>query len=194
MFVDFPKYQWQALDADHGAKVTGVDLFFGQGLYEDDEDEEESQDTGVQEYRKYRWNLNAPFADDRRHAEGAGIRPESFELVNSRFLADGIDARRWRGYVDDLRKLLKPGTGWLQMIELEFFFQSDSGMLQYDNTEPLYLWQQWYHSELQRRGKDPQVGRRLRTLMTDAGFHDVRYWPMRLQIGRWNQSQLLSQA
>ncbi|KAI6895733.1 hypothetical protein KC318_g20463, partial [Hortaea werneckii] len=94
----------------------------------------------------------------------------------------------WPGYVNDLRKLLRPDTGWLQMVELEFFFQSDSGMLRYDESEPLYLWQQWYTSELRRLGKDPQVGRRLRALMVDAGLRDVRYSPLRLQIGRWNQT------
>ncbi|KAI7118080.1 hypothetical protein D0869_02090 [Hortaea werneckii] len=172
------------LEEQENCVVTGVDIYFGQGVEDDEEDE--GDDTGLQEYIRYRWNMNAPFAQDRRREEA--LRPESFDLINSRFLDDGINASRWPGYVNDLRKLLRPDTGWLQMVELEFFFQSDSGMLRYDESEPLYLWQQWYTSELRRLGKDPQVGRRLRALMVDAGFRDVRYTPLRLQIGRWNQT------
>lgn len=169
-------------------QITGLDVYFGQGS-EDNDDEESEEDTGVQEYVRARWNLNISFASDPRRAGKEGLRPESFDLINSRFVADGIDTSRWPGYVDDLRKLLRPGTGWLQMAEVELLFQSDNGMLRYDNSEHLFVWQQWYANAMQRIGKDPRAGRRLGAHMRSAGFRDVRERQIRLEIGAWNTSQ-----
>lgn len=168
------------------SKVTGVDIFFGQG-YEDDSDDENSNTQGVQEFDKYRWNLNARFRDDRSSSR---LRPDTFDLINSRFLAEGIDANRWSSYIEELKLLLRPG-GWLQMVELEFRFQSHAGRLRYTPQEPLFRWQGWYDATMREKNKDPRIGSQLGTYMRRAGFENVETLAIPLQIGRWNQSQSL---
>ena len=60
-----------------------MDIYLGEDGEEDDaddEDEDEEDENGVQEFFKTRWNLNASF----RNAPGSsGLRPESFDLINS---------------------------------------------------------------------------------------------------------------
>lgn len=168
-------------------EVTGIDIYFGQGDEDEDEDEDEDGDSdedGVQEFIKHRWNLNAPFSDNRTSSR---LRPESFDLINSRLLADGINEGRWQSYISNLKALLKPG-GWLQMVELDLSFQSDSGRLRYDDTEPLFLWKRWYDYAMTQMGRNPRVGRQLEQLMMNAGFEAVWHQRLRLEIGRWNQS------
>ncbi|KAG9539542.1 hypothetical protein KCU77_g22904, partial [Aureobasidium melanogenum] len=67
------------------------------------------------------WNLNVPFRYDQEE-----LARDKYDLVNSRFLADSIDASRWGAYVQDLHDRLR-GGGWLQMLEAHFHFQSRSG-------------------------------------------------------------------
>ncbi|KAJ4006710.1 hypothetical protein NW752_010711 [Fusarium irregulare] len=43
-------------------------------------------------------------------------------------VAGGIHANRWRSYVRDIFRVLKPG-GWCQMVEIYFNAQSDNGTL-----------------------------------------------------------------
>ncbi|KAH9845121.1 Methyltransferase domain [Teratosphaeria destructans] len=160
--------------------VVGVDVYFGQGLEDDDEEEEEEERDGIEEWTQHTWNLNGRF----RHS---GISPETFDLINSRLLAEGIDAARWPSYVVDLKNLLKPG-GWLQMVELELKIQSNNGGLQYSMNEPLFLWQSWYEIGMRCHGKEPRIGRRLGELMRQAGFERVHAPPAKqLPIGTWNR-------
>lgn len=163
-----------------------MDIFFGQG-HEDDSDDENSDGQGVQEFDKYRWNLNARFRDDNSSSR---LRPDTFDLINSRFLAEGIDANRWSSYIEELKLLLRPG-GWLQMVELELRFQSHSGRLQYTPQEPLFRWQGWYDATMREKNKDPRIGSQLGTYMRRAGFENVETRAIPLHIGRWNQSQFL---
>ena len=168
-------------------EVTGIDLYFGQGEDGNDDDEDENDDSddsdeeGVQEFIKHRWNLNAPFRT------GSRLRPDTFDLINSRLLMDGIDTNRWDPYVRELKFLLKPGA-WLQMVELQLSFQSDSGLLNYVDSEPLWSWQRWYEYGMSHMRKDYRIGQRLGQLMTSNGFERVSHQRHRLQIGRWNGS------
>ncbi|KAK5111311.1 hypothetical protein LTR85_012206 [Meristemomyces frigidus] len=166
-------------------EVTGVDIYFGQGDEEDEDDGEDSDDDGVQEFIKKRWNLNAPFRDDRSRSR---IRAERFDLVNSRLLMDGINTNRWPAYVQDLYNVLKPG-GWLQMVELELKFQSDNGRLRLDDEGALYSWHRWYYHTMVQDGRDPKIGERLGGLMRQYRFQNVSHRSHRLQIGRWNEGR-----
>lgn len=169
--------------------MTGVDIFLGQSESDDSEDGEGSNGNGndvepVQEYVKKRWNLNASFREDRSEDR---LRPESFDLINSRYLADGINANRWSSYVRELKYLLKPG-GWLQMVEIQFPFQSSSGLLP-DNS-CLTRWWQWYSRALDRMSKNVRVGRELGQLLTTHGFQHVRAISHDLPIGDWNPGSI----
>ncbi|KAK5133801.1 hypothetical protein LTR08_007230 [Meristemomyces frigidus] len=165
-------------------EVTGVDIYFGKGE-DDEEEDDDSEEEGVREWEKYRWNMNARFRDDRSDSR---LRREYFDLINSRMLMDGINTTRWPDYIKELWVLLKPG-GWLQMVELELKFQTDSGIVGYDNSQPLFLWQQWYYHAMGQLGKDPRVGERLGAFVMQAGFQNVGTSSRRLQIGRWNESE-----
>ncbi|KAK3680938.1 hypothetical protein LTR37_021024 [Vermiconidia calcicola] len=164
--------------------VTGVDIFFGRGDdEEEDPDQSDSDGNGVEaveEYRKKRWNLNARFRD--APAEDR-LRRESFDLINSRFLTEGINTDRWSSYIRELKELLKPG-GWLQMAEVQLHFQSSNGRLRDDSN--LARWWQWYSYTLPLMGKNPRVGRELGRLLGSAGLRNVRSHSFDLPIGGWN--------
>lgn len=134
----------------------------------------------VQEYWNKRWNLNASFRLDRSESH---LSPESFDLINSRLLSDGIDRDRWPTYVRDLRQLLRPGC-WLQMVELHLHFQSDSGRLSDDSF--LNRWWMWHAHCQERMRKDPRIAPRLSQLLTNEGFEYVRARDTRLPIGAWD--------
>jgi hypothetical protein len=157
-----------------------VDIFTGQGDDEDEENDDEGE-TGIELFVKKRWNLNASFREDK--SEDA-LKPETFDFINSRMLADGIDRDRWPTYVKELHALLRP-DGWLQMIETHPLFQSDSGR----EAPALQRWFEWYIEAMNRMNKDARVGARLRELMIDAGFRDVRYSVVKMPIGMWDRGK-----
>ncbi|EME79218.1 uncharacterized protein MYCFIDRAFT_156538 [Pseudocercospora fijiensis CIRAD86] len=171
------------LSAD--ALCTGVDIFTGVGDDEvdndDDQADEDDEERGIEVFTKKRWNLNAPFREDR--SEDC-LRPETFDLINSRLLADGIDSDRWPSFVRDLHALLKP-NGWVQMVEFHSMFQSSTG-------RPTVFLQEWwnrYSAVLQATRKDPRVGPRLRQLMADARFVDIQYHQIPCPMGAWDEDR-----
>ncbi|TKA65407.1 hypothetical protein B0A55_10746 [Friedmanniomyces simplex] len=168
-------------------KVVGVDIYLGNrddDEDDDDDDDDDGNNDGVQEFERKRWNLNAPFRADPSPSQ---LKREQFDLVNSRFLAEGINADRWPTYIRELKKLLKPG-GWLQMVELELVFQSDNGRLAPNASEPLYVWSEWYRHAMTQRNKNPRVGQLLGQYLQTEGFDNVWSGPQRLEIGRWNSA------
>ncbi|KAF4457168.1 hypothetical protein F53441_856 [Fusarium austroafricanum] len=56
------------------------------------------------------------------------FRSNHFDFVHSQMVAGGIHANRWRSYIRDIFRVLKPG-GWCQMVEIYFNAQSDNGTL-----------------------------------------------------------------
>lgn len=180
-------------------QVTGVDIYFGRGVEEDDEDPEEEEDEpdAVQEFVKKRWNLNARFREDRSDDR---LLTDSFDLINSRLLAEGINADRWESYVRDLHHMLKPGHGWLQMVELQLHIQSWNGRLRADScltksvcmyavlsplADSIARWWQWYDSKMAWMRKDPRIGRRLQQLLRNQDFADVQAGSIDLPLGEW---------
>lgn len=140
-----------------------------------------------------RWNLNAPLQLGPRE-----VARDRYDLINSRFLASGIDRHRWPGYVKDLYDRLEPG-GWLQMTEAYMNIQSDSGRRQ--EAPNIGRWWELYSSALEQQGRDPRVGTAvtsasqrawvdLTRLMVDTGFVRVETELPRLPIGEWPTSEL----
>ncbi|KAL9079669.1 MAG: hypothetical protein Q9157_001445 [Trypethelium eluteriae] len=110
-----------------------------------------------------------------------GFRPQSFDLINSRFLAPGINKTRWQTYVRDLARLLKR-KGWLQMVEWGYLIQSDSGML-HENSF-CRRWNDLYREAL-NESKDLRVGQKLRDLMRSAGLQRIETTVSPIPIGNW---------
>lgn len=161
-------------------QVTGVDIYISQG---EDEDEANDDEGSEEYYIRKRWNLNAPFSQDRRPQH---LRPESFHLINSRLLAEGINKERWGPYVRELRSLLVPG-GWLQMLELRMLFQSSNNSIP-DNS-PLRQWSECYDRAMTMMNKEPRIGSRLQALMVEQGFETVQSNTFDLPIGNWNPGE-----
>ncbi|KAL1302170.1 hypothetical protein AAFC00_002601 [Neodothiora populina] len=134
-----------------------------------------------------RWNLNAPFRLDQ------GVLSERYTFINSRFLANGIDAARWPSYIQDMYGRLRSG-GWLQMTEAYMNIQSDNGRR--DEAPSLGRWWHLFSTALEQQGRDPRVGTtvvhanqrswaNLKALMTQAGFDCIQERHPRLPIGGW---------
>ena len=166
------------------AKATAVDICFDQRTPSDDDDDEDDdgRDGGVQEYGKKRWNLNQAFRTDRSEDR---LRPETFDVIHSRFLADGIDASRWQAYVADLRQLLKKG-GWVQMIEMIPHIQSENGRLGDDSY--LNTWWLSYSRVLTQMGRNVRIGRDLERMLAHEGFERVGSRSYNIPIGTWDRS------
>jgi predicted methyltransferase len=56
------------------------------------------------------------------------FRSDRYDVVHSQMMAGGIHANRWRSYIRDIFRVLRPG-GWCQMVEIYFNAQSDNGSL-----------------------------------------------------------------
>lgn len=161
-------------------------MCLGQRRADDADDETDgdngSGDGGVQEYDKKRWNLNLPFQLDRSEDR---LRPEMFDVVHSRFLADGIDTTRWQAYIADIRRLLRR-RGWIQMVELIPHFQSGNGRLRDDSH--LTTWWMLYSQALTQTGKNVRIARELERLLAREGFDNIRATPYDLPVGTWHPS------
>lgn len=133
---------------------------------------------------KKRWNLNEPFRYDQEE-----LARDKYDLVNSRFLADSINASRWASYVQDLHDRLR-GGGWLQMLEAQFNIQSRSGR----PLEYLSRWWNIYSQALERQNKDPRVGTELSRHLHNAGFINIAVEPKQLPVGEWHQDPRLREV
>lgn len=123
------------------------------------------------------WDLNDSF----RRAPFEETRPETFDLINSRFLVDGIDEQRWTPLIKEYKALLRE-KGWLQMVELEWTFHSDSNQ----DLPHLTRWSNAYSLALRRTQKDPGIAGRLERIMRlEAAFEQVEVEVRNIRLGGW---------
>ncbi|KAE8349166.1 S-adenosyl-L-methionine-dependent methyltransferase [Aspergillus coremiiformis] len=141
-------------------EVTGVDIF----PYIDPNDTPDNLWLQVDD-------LNCPFT----------FSPDHFDLVHSRLLATGINRDRWPSYIEDIKRVLKPG-GWVQLIEIYFNIQSYSGLM--DETHALRQWSSQLMGSLQEM-KDPRVGTKLANLLAAAGLENIRSEMIALPFSAW---------
>ncbi|PHH85918.1 hypothetical protein CDD83_10996 [Cordyceps sp. RAO-2017] len=107
--------------------------------------------------------------------------PDHFDVVHSQMMAGGIHANRWRSYVQDIFRVLRPG-GWCQMVEVYFNAQSDNGTLGRDDA--LSRWSSQYLNTLHPR-KDPRAALQLPSWMRSAGFKEVESRLLTLPMCAW---------
>ncbi|KAI9844445.1 MAG: hypothetical protein M1838_002181 [Thelocarpon superellum] len=108
--------------------------------------------------------------------------PNSFDLVHSRLVANGINRDRWPQYLRDIKRALKPG-GWVQMVELYYNCQSDNGSLTDDHA--LRQWSSQYLSSMDGL-KDLRAPMRLAQMMRDAGLVDLETRMIPLPLCAWS--------
>ncbi|PYH74613.1 class I SAM-dependent methyltransferase [Aspergillus vadensis CBS 113365] len=171
----------RVLDCGHGAgswaiqvaeefpecEVIGVDI--SPHMIPDDDDE----DFDVAENLEFQVDdLNRPFT----------FPPKYFDLVNSRMMATGIDGSRWSSYIQDIKRVLKPG-GWVQLVEIYFNVQSDNGSL--TEKHALRQWSTKLMSSVEDV-KDLRVGTRLRDLLLAAGLKEVESTMIPVPLCEWS--------
>ena len=132
--------------------------------------------TGLQQFHKLPWDLNTSLLN----APGEYVNRERFNMINSRFLTDGIYKDRWEPLIREYKLLLKPG-GWLQMVEVRWRFLSRS-----DKALPnLTAWSDEYMNALSSMKKDPKIIARLEQLVRFAGFEGVEGRTCNIPVGNW---------
>ncbi|KAK2022843.1 UMTA methyltransferase [Colletotrichum zoysiae] len=116
-----------------------------------------------------------------------------FDLVHSQMMAGGIHSNRWRDYIRDTFRVLRPG-GWCQMVEIYFNAQSDNGTLTQSKEggpppEKLYhalrRWSRRYLDSVQPY-KDPRAPLQLQSWMQSAGFDSVETQMIPLPTCGWS--------
>ena len=160
--------RWIFADA---LQIVGVDVF-------------DRHVTGLQQFHKLPWDLNTSF----RNAPAEFVRPDKFDMINSRFLTDGINFDRWLSLILEYKQLLRPG-GWLQMAEIRWTFRSHS-----DHDLPnLTLWSNTHREALLAMQKDPDVTeRRLEWYPRRVGFEHVEEQIHNVPVGSWRPGGYLT--
>lgn len=169
------------------SKTTGVDVFLGRGTETElnrNNDDEEDEEEETQGYIKVRWNLNAPLHNQSIHPQ---LHPESFDLINSRMLAEGINRARWPAYLGELKRLLKP-SGVIQLVELDLCIQSYNGSLPDESC--IRRWWNVYQEAMTRLDKNARIGRSLRRLLEEQEFGNISGQFVDVPIGEWNPGRL----
>lgn len=110
-----------------------------------------------------------------------------FDLINSRFLTDGIDKDRWQSLIEEYKLLLKPRC-WLQMVEVLWKFHSPSDQA----LSSLDEWSKAYMNALTLMQKDPDITEsRLEWFARRAGFEQVHKNTRRVMVGNWRPGSYL---
>ena len=105
-------------------------------------------------------------------------------------MAPGIKLNRWRSYIRDLKRLLRP-NGWVQLVEYYYIIQSHSGLL--TSNHSLQQWSDGYRAAIDGE-RDPRVGRNLGQMLRTAGFDSVEERTFHVPIGSWPSGASLSFA
>ncbi|RSL56591.1 hypothetical protein CEP54_008748 [Fusarium duplospermum] len=114
-----------------------------------------------------------------------------FDVVHSQMVAGGIHANRWRSYIRDIFRVLRPG-GWCQMVEIYFNAQSDNGTLTRGKPSNLqardHALSRWSRRYLQSQQpyKDPRAPLQMATWMRSAGFTEVESRLLTLPMCAWS--------
>ncbi|KAL2885245.1 Altered inheritance of mitochondria protein 41 mitochondrial [Ceratocystis lukuohia] len=130
---------------------------------------------------------------------------ESFDIVNSRMVAGGVEKRHWVGYLHELKRITKRG-GFVQMAEMDYQPYSRSNqvipeLMQKVIEQGLGRWGALYYQTMSRR-KDPEITKKLYQMMCGVGFVDIAShiimaptcsWPEEAyakELGHINQSNV----
>ncbi|KAH8736012.1 S-adenosyl-L-methionine-dependent methyltransferase [Ilyonectria robusta] len=110
------------------------------------------------------------------------FRSNHFDLVHSQMMAGGIHANRWRSYIRDIFRVLRPG-GWCQMVEIYFNAQSDNGTL----TRGEHIGRLGFkYLQSAQPYKDPRAPLQLANWMRSAGFTEIESRLLTLPMCAWS--------
>jgi len=105
----------------------------------------------------------------------------SFDLVHSRLVMAGIREDQWSGYINEIFRILKPGTGWAQSAE--------GGLPFWDGPVPQGSYYARYLEMVMRRLVESSNcilhGEHLEQRFRDTGFVDINVIKKTWDIGNW---------
>jgi len=113
--------------------------------------------------------------------DGLEFDDGSTDLVHSRLVHGGISESQWPPYMKEIYRILKPGNGWAQCIELFFpYCLSDENVPQDIGLKQLFRNIEQHYST---QGFRLVGGDKLEQLMRDAGFVDIKEKVVRVEVG-----------
>ncbi|KAL5596704.1 hypothetical protein BROUX41_006604 [Berkeleyomyces rouxiae] len=106
------------------------------------------------------------------------FNPNTFDVINSRMVVGGVDAKKWESYINQLYYIAKPG-GLVQMTEWSYTPRSDTNSL--NKESGLYKWASLFHKTMERplgenrdKAKCPTITEQLNYRMRWSGFKEVQ--------------------
>ncbi|KAK6071247.1 methyltransferase domain-containing protein [Seiridium cupressi] len=122
-----------------------------------------------------------------------GLEPDSFDLVHVQMLAGSIT--NWPALYQNIYRHLKPGTGMIEHVEINFDPQSNDSSLPPDSR--LRLWFNEMRSAYEQARRPIVLEPSTETWLKQAGFEDIKRnikeipyhpWPSsehQKEVGRW---------
>lgn len=107
--------------------------------------------------------------------EGMSFPDASFAYVHQRYMIGAIPRDQWPRTVAELVRVTQPG-GWIELVEAGTSRGGGAALETVDS---------WVASVLARRGLDIHLGSQLRTILTQAGAHDVVMREISLPLGAY---------
>jgi len=120
--------------------------------------------------------------------EGLDFDTGSTDLVHSRIIHDGVRIAQWPAYMDEVLRILKPGTGWAQCAEPGCpLVRCDDESVPKD--APIF---EFVSRMTESRAEENTMldGERLEQIMVDAGFVDVQARIVKLELGGWGKAKI----
>jgi len=116
-------------------------------------------------------------------SEGLDFNDGTMDLVQSRILMAGVTKEQWPGYLEEVYRIVKPGTGWAQMIETSAFLVCDDDSVPED--APIWEFQRHMRELYEEQKSLHFTPDHLEHHMRDAGFADIQIINTRIHIGPW---------
>jgi hypothetical protein len=91
------------------------------------------------------------------------------------------------GFITNSLSHLAPGTGFVELVEIDWTPQWDEGSDRPDHSS-FQEWAEKYYSAMEKLNRSARViPHRIRQMLEDAGFVDIREIPMKCYVNPWSR-------
>jgi ubiquinone/menaquinone biosynthesis C-methylase UbiE len=115
---------------------------------------------------------------------GTSFLDDKFDLVQSRCLGAGIPNRRWPAYLQEIKRITKPG-GWIQLIEIDPIrycednsIQENSALAECERIAQRVMKDKY---EITVHGATHKLAYHAQ----NAGFNNINQYNIEAPIGKW---------
>ncbi|KAI0473770.1 methyltransferase LaeA [Xylariaceae sp. FL0804] len=180
------------LDLGTGSGIWAIHMaeqLFGRGLY--DAKDYPPPESGLPQGppRIFGWDLTTSqplrippavkFEQRDLERDWSGVEPDSFDLIHIRMLAGGVES--WRKVYEEVFRHLKPGTGVLEHVEIDFRPQCEGEQIPMHRTR-LAEWTYELHEAMRRNGTPLEPLADTAKLLESLGFVDINHVQVRLPL------------